>query len=1445
MSVGKNQVDYQKYFAFLKNNYQKGIHNLATLLSTPTQAEEFVNNLGAVSVIFGVPYSNKDPNSDRLFDILMSSGKSGPGEDDPTFGEIALDIWLQDKYGVSMADLTEATTFRDPNTITDQTVKNNVIKIQGIREQISTDAVAFRAVASTKDLKYFIEDAMDYEAAAKVIAGAYLPLYQLLSDIANTGAYTSFDTAYRRQRAALITANSEVLYKALLKFCDLSNDDNNIINDTSIDSLESLLLNQAVMNQVCNSWTTLMTMVSMISARATYSDACQEVLNNAIHNASNSVITGVVTYVNNNPNEGKIPMQFICENDYLWEAFFHASYGVGAGLSNLFGIGGISQYNTIDEIVQSASAMQAIVASGDCIVNMLRSDKALSAIASSSTAMSLLISSEPAMQAIAQSENAMNILSNMPSVMDLIVNQPPASGKDYPIAMHAFANSEIAMKVLANNEMAINKIYSSNTALPEIMKSAIAYKAINRSEVALSVLFSHSNTTIVTSYLNSLNIRKDLINDAIEGMEYIASVGSYTAKLLNHAECLGLIVESQNAMNALAGNSVSRTAIQTNANALATIMDANVMSIAKIIAGFAGLDPKKYNTCKELFSLETDIKEVLNNITSRTLTFNYPKPAKEIVDAECTSYDVNGSGSVIHAMRVVCAHTAGMEELARALVGMTAVAKSNQAILDIISYIDGVGVRTALNIIMASDNAMQCLYNNTKEVNYSTNTSATMYMAGNDIAMEYIAKSVTALTCLVRTASRSDGAETEMVANNGVAAPAICTNVAVAKPTIILEDIDCSMLKKMINNPSWFTLMVANGWIEDMAKTDGSGLTSSQWTIIAADSATMTVLAANSSAMTSIAASTTAMNAIAASTTAMNSINSSSTAINIVKASRIAMFYIGKYNSVTTARSNFATTHANITGLNDSLMSAYIAGWLGAAAYSTYTSMAGILGNNSYLTSLGGNATLMTLLNANTASCTAIGANFSTGITNSNNTWLNACGGKANIMTAIDANSNARTLIVNNVAKAFAATTFWTACCGKSNTMNDIAANATAMTTVAANATAMTTVAANTVSMTSMGSYQNSMDKIWAQPDTAVAKVCANATGMAALVAKQSTIQGFGYAAVNNAQAYSVWHGKKVFIQIGKYLECAYSGAIKNATLPKGTYTLAVWGAQGGHGSNNWSTGYDNWDPDATNATWHVGGKGGYATGTKALSAATTLYLCVGGQGQNHTSSVTQPKGGYNGGGDSGDYASYTRWTWTSTRGSGGAGGGGATHIGTQNAVLQSCTAANVYIVAGGGGGGGQAWGDTSGTSSPGNDRGGSARPQKFCGGAGGGQYGQGGYVYTWGQITQPGGPSDGGQGGYWNSNNMSYSTVNTGSNWGGKGGFGIGGVGQDYTNGSWSGGGGGGGGWYGGGGGHEGWSVYCGSGSGGSGYIGGVTSGSMTTGSRSGNGLARITRTA
>lgn len=42
-------------------------------------------------------------------------------------------------------------------------------------------------------------------------------------------------------------------------------------------------------------------------------------------------------------------------------------------------------------------------------------------------------------------------------------------------------------------------------------------------------------------------------------------------------------------------------------------------------------------------------------------------------------------------------------------------------------------------------------------------------------------------------------------------------------------------------------------------------------------------------------------------------------------------------------------------------------------------------------------------------------------------------------------------------------------------------------------------------------------------------------------------------------------------IKTGDILNCPYSGTSKNITLPKGTYILEVWGAQGGY---SYSTSY-------------------------------------------------------------------------------------------------------------------------------------------------------------------------------------------------------------------------------------------------------------------------------
>ena len=101
-----------------------------------------------------------------------------------------------------------------------------------------------------------------------------------------------------------------------------------------------------------------------------------------------------------------------------------------------------------------------------------------------------------------------------------------------------------------------------------------------------------------------------------------------------------------------------------------------------------------------------------------------------------------------------------------------------------------------------------------------------------------------------------------------------------------------------------------------------------------------------------------------------------------------------------------------------------------------------------------------------------------------------------------------------------------------------------------------------------------------------------------------------------------------------------------------GTYTLKVWGAQGGYS----------------------GGEGGYAQGNITLNQNDTLNIFVGGQGSySNANNSACYGGGYNGGG-----AYYTGNQNYIT-----AGGGGGTDIRLNGTALT-----NRIIVAGGGGGG-------------------------------------------------------------------------------------------------------------------------------------------------------------
>lgn len=132
-----------------------------------------------------------------------------------------------------------------------------------------------------------------------------------------------------------------------------------------------------------------------------------------------------------------------------------------------------------------------------------------------------------------------------------------------------------------------------------------------------------------------------------------------------------------------------------------------------------------------------------------------------------------------------------------------------------------------------------------------------------------------------------------------------------------------------------------------------------------------------------------------------------------------------------------------------------------------------------------------------------------------------------------------------------------------------------------------------------------------------------------------------------------------------------YTGSVQTFTAPKtGTYKLETWGASSGYTLNNNVNEHD------------LIGYGGYSIGTITIQENSSIYISVGGQGENGLYQ-TDSTGGWNGGGNG---------TWDHCDDESTAGGGGATSI--QNTLIddgqlknyEQIKSIDVLIVSGGGG---------------------------------------------------------------------------------------------------------------------------------------------------------------
>lgn len=242
-----------------------------------------------------------------------------------------------------------------------------------------------------------------------------------------------------------------------------------------------------------------------------------------------------------------------------------------------------------------------------------------------------------------------------------------------------------------------------------------------------------------SSRVHVQNIIKDIailsaIAQSPATMNAIASSQEWVKLIAAESNAITICTTSATAMNSLASNVNARSIIGTS-GALFTAIKASSMSYAKLIAGYAGLIPSAYSDLTSLFTVAADVNTITANATIRSiigntgLAFDAAKVNSMTIAKLIAGYA--GLNPATYAdMTALAANVPAMTTIASNVDAINILSLSNTALTSVFaSYTNRTllwNSAVAIGILIGTSTSQNFLLGNATSVNFFPGNSSTV-----------------------------------------------------------------------------------------------------------------------------------------------------------------------------------------------------------------------------------------------------------------------------------------------------------------------------------------------------------------------------------------------------------------------------------------------------------------------------------------------------------------------------------------------------------------------------------------------------------------------------------------------------------------------------------------------------------------------------------------------